>query len=226
MELYGGPIWATQSESVAARAYAGSAHNPVSRLWKGNRMSASTTTFAERPLTKRCSRCGRMLPLAEFRRRSKGSDKPHADCRECHRMEQRRRRAERAGRVFRRLTADVHRYRGSSIDRIALFIGAAIDTFGGLPRFVRAFKRSFNRAMKKGQLNVAFRHVNMVTELMLVIERERNRIEQETIDRATTEEIRDDVRTEFLAMLVDLGETDADAREMVERIVGRVSTRA
>jgi hypothetical protein len=189
-------------------------------------MSESEYATVEAPSLKRCSRCGRLLPFDQFRHRSKGSDKPHADCRECHRMEQRRRRAEKAGQVFRRLASDVHRYRGSSIDRLATLIGTAISSFGGLPRFARAFKRSFDRAVKKRQLNLAFRHLNMVMELGLAIDCERKRIDQETSDQTTTEEIRRGMQREFFAMLVDLGESDEDARVMIDRIAGRLSRRA
>jgi hypothetical protein len=66
----------------------------------------------------------------------------------------------------------------------------------------------------------------MVTELMLAIDCERKRIDHETIDQTTTEEIRGDMRREFFAMLVDLGESDDDAREMVDRIMGRSLARA
>jgi hypothetical protein len=184
-------------------------------------MSTSTTTFAELPLTKRCSRCGRRLPADQFRRRSKGSDKPHADCRECHRIDQRRRRAHKAGQVFRQLASDVHRYRGTSIDRLAGFIGLAIDSFGGLTRFVQAWRQNIDLASQQGKPHVVIRQLGLVMELMLASDRERKRIEQETIDQATPEEIRDDMRREFFAMLVEFGETDEDARDMVDRIVGR-----
>jgi len=138
-------------------------------------------------------------------------------------MEQRRRRAEKAGREFRRLASDVHRYRGSSIDRVAIFIGAAINSFGGLDRFVRAWKENIDRAAEERKPAVAVRQLGMVMELIIATDRERERIEQETIDQATPEEFRDEVRREFLAMLVDFGESDEDARRMVDRIVGRHS---
>ena len=170
-------------------------------------------------MTKRCSRCGQCLPLTCFRRRSKGSNKPHADCRECNRMDQRRRRVEKTGKVFRRLASDVHQYRGSSIDRIALLVGTTMDHFGGLDRFVRAFKRTFNRAMTQGDLTLAFRILRMVMELMLAIEKERNRIDQETEDAATPDELCEDMNRHFVAMLVEHGESEDEARKLAERIL-------
>jgi hypothetical protein len=166
------------------------------------------------------------MPLDQFRRRSKGSDKPHADCRECHRMDQGRRRAEKAGREFRRLTSDVHRYRGSSIDRIAVFVGAAIDSFGGLDRIVRAWKGNLHRTIKQGDWKEADRQAAMIMELLTAMTRERHWIDQETLSHATADEIQAEQWREFWQMLVDLGETDEDASRMVERIRARASSGA
>ena len=101
---------------------------------------------------KRCSQCGRDLPLTEFRRRRAGSDRPHADCRTCHRLDARDRRAVQAGRRLNRLAADVHRYRRASIGRVVALVGAAIQRFGGLDGFIAAWLRMWNWRRPRGDM--------------------------------------------------------------------------
>jgi len=184
-------------------------------------MVDSAVASTERPLIKRCSRCGCTLPLEEFRRRSKGSDKPHADCRQCHRFAQQAYRAAKSGQRLSSLAAMLHRYRGSSIERIVGFVGAAIDSFGGLDGFGRAWKRNYKRAIKAGKLDVALRYLRMVPELMSACEPERQRLEDEAYDCATKDEIRETVKADFVEMIVEMGETD----EGVAVLVGRLAQR-
>jgi hypothetical protein len=136
-------------------------------------------------------------------------------------MDQRRWRADKTGKVFRRLASDVNRCRGSSIDRIATLVDVALDRLGGVTGFARLWIEHLNRASALGKVEIVLRQMAFMANLMLAIEQPRRRINRETLDHATDEELLAERDNLMIQLLVNLGETDQDARAMVERIAAR-----
>jgi hypothetical protein len=104
-------------------------------------------------------------------------------------MDQRRWRADKTGKVFRRLASDVNRYRGSSIDRVATLVAVALDGLGGVTGFTRLWYEHLNRASAQGNFDIVLRQLNFIADLMLAIEQPRRIIDRETLNDATDEEL-------------------------------------
>lgn len=102
------------------------------------------TTAAEQPESRECSNCRRLLPLTEFRWNRRRLNQRHAQCKDCRRIADRLRSAERAGVDVRRFLATLHRAR--TVNEVASALRLAIDRFGGVAAFSKAWWHAFETA--------------------------------------------------------------------------------
>ncbi len=175
---------------------------------------------ATRQWMKRCSLCGTLLPIANFRLRRQASDARHSECAGCHTANERLRRDKKRRRRYCRFLAEVHQRRDRGLDRLLVIINTAINDFGGLDGFMLATKEHLEAAIRQGNHWAFVRHFRCIIELLAVAQPAAAAREEEELRWMSNEHLDDELRTHATAILRNHGLDEADAEGLAERIVG------
>lgn len=124
--------------------------------------------------TRLCESCFHTRPLAEFRRRERGSEHRVRQCRRCHNeFERYRRAAARARLSKRRMAKDLSRVRdASSANRVKALCAELVRGYGGAEGFAKAWIACLRRDLDRGGL-AAIRHLEATIRLMQYCEEDR-----------------------------------------------------
>lgn len=100
---------------------------------------------------KRCTVCCEVQPIGEFRRRRRGSENRHSDCRVCR---NRRQRNEYARQKFKRdgnlIAENMQELKGAAnFEQVQYLLGRAIGFFGGLENFADAWEKQTKAEMRR-----------------------------------------------------------------------------
>lgn len=116
---------------------------------------------------KRCEYCLVEYPLEQFRRRLKGQDARVNQCRSCHNLRERLRRAAIRHRLSRREMAKAmtHLKNCTAATRVPVFCAEMVQHLGGADGFLAAWKKCIDSDLKRGGLP-AFRHLSVLLKFM------------------------------------------------------------
>jgi hypothetical protein len=116
---------------------------------------------------RRCESCLLEYPLQHFRRRHSGQELRMRECRLCHNLRERLRRAGIRHRLSRREMAKAmtHLKNCTAATRVPVFCAEMVQHFGGTTAFVDTWKSCIDRDLEKGGLP-AFRHVAVLLKFM------------------------------------------------------------
>lgn len=116
---------------------------------------------------KRCEYCLVKYPLEQFRRRRKGRESRVNQCRSCHNLRERLRRADIRHRLSRRdmAKAMTHLKNCTAATRVPAFCAEMVQHLGGAEGFLNAWKACIDRDLEKGGLP-AFRHLAVLLKFM------------------------------------------------------------
>lgn len=116
---------------------------------------------------KRCEYCLVEYPLEQFRRRAKGQDARVNQCRSCHNLRERLRRAAIRNRLSRREMAKAmtHLKNCTAATRVPAFCAEMVQHLGGADGFLAAWKECIDGDLKRGGLP-AFRHMSVLLKFM------------------------------------------------------------
>lgn len=116
---------------------------------------------------KRCESCLVEYPLEQFRRRRKGQESRVNQCRSCHNLRERLRRAAIRHRLSRREMAKAmtHLKNCTAATRVTVFCAEMVQHLGGAEGFLAAWKDCIDRDLEKGGLP-AFRHIAVLLKFM------------------------------------------------------------
>ena len=119
------------------------------------------------PSRKRCECCLAEYPLEQFRRRQKGQDARVNQCRACHNVRERLRRAAIRHRLSRRAMAKAmtNLKNCTAAKRVPTFCAEMVQHLGGAEGFINTWKACIDRDLKKGGLP-AFRHLAVLLKFM------------------------------------------------------------
>jgi hypothetical protein len=125
-----------------------------------------TNSGADR-LGKRCETCLVEYQLEQFRRRHKGQEARVNQCRSCHNLRERLRRASIRHRLSRREMATAMTYlkNCTAASRVPVFCAEMVEHLGGADGFLNAWKGCIDRDLEKGGLP-AFRHLAVLLKFM------------------------------------------------------------
>jgi hypothetical protein len=109
---------------------------------------------------RRCESCLRQHPLEQFRRRRQGGEIRMRQCRECHNLRERVRRAGiRYGASRREMAKAMTQLKNNTAAAcVPAFCAEMVQHFGGADQFLNAWKDCIDRDLQKGGL-AAFRHI-------------------------------------------------------------------
>jgi len=121
-----------------------------------------------------CESCFHTRPLAEFRRRKRGSEQRVRQCRQCHNeFERYRRAAVRARLSKRQIARDLSRVRdASSSNRVKALCAEVVRGYGGAEGFARAWIACLHRDLRRGGF-AALRHLEATVRLIQHCEQDR-----------------------------------------------------
>jgi hypothetical protein len=124
------------------------------------------SSAADRP-RKRCESCLVEYPLEQFRRRHKRQEARVNQCRSCHNLRERLRRAAIRHRLSRRdMAKAMTRLRGyHAAARVPIFCAEMVQHMGGADGFLKAWKGCIDGDLKRGGLP-AFRHLSVLLKFM------------------------------------------------------------
>lgn len=116
---------------------------------------------------KRCESCLAEYPLEQFRRRYKGQDSRVNQCRSCHNLRERLRRAAIRHRLSRggMAKAMTHLKNCTAATRVPVFCAEMVQHLGGADGFLTAWKECIDGDLKRGGLP-AFRHLSVLLKFM------------------------------------------------------------
>jgi hypothetical protein len=116
---------------------------------------------------RRCEECLALRPIDDFRRRHKAGERRFYQCRGCHNLAERTRRAIAKGRASRgKLSAMLARLRPEDPDRKAVAICEdMIRHYGGVNGAVNTWLKCMNKDLERGGI-AAMRHINLIFRLM------------------------------------------------------------
>lgn len=116
---------------------------------------------------KRCESCLLEYPLEQFRRRHKGQESRVNQCRSCHNLRERLRRAGIRHRLSRREMAKAmtHLKNCTAATRVPVFCAEMVQHLGGADGFLAAWKQCIDGDLKRGGLP-AFRHLSVLLKFM------------------------------------------------------------
>lgn len=141
---------------------------PVREKWvfDASHKAATTTSGAECG-SKRCERCLGEYPPQQFRRRYKGREARVNECRSCHNLRERLRRAAIRHRLSRREMAKAmtQLQNCTAAARVPAFCAEMVQHLGGADGFLAAWKQCIDRDLKRGGLP-AFRHLSVLLKFM------------------------------------------------------------
>ena len=145
---------------------------------------------ADRP-RKRCESCLVEYPLEQFRRRYRGREDRVNQCRSCHNLRERLRRAAIRHRLSRREMAKAmtHLKNCTAASRVPALCAEMVQHLGGAEGFLDAWKACIDRDLKRGGLP-AFRHLAVLLKFMEYCEPEpvdySSMSDDELMERAST----------------------------------------
>jgi|694.fasta_scaffold02186_26 hypothetical protein len=121
-----------------------------------------------------CESCFHVQPLAEFRRRKRGSEHRVRQCRRCHNEFERYRRAAARARLSKRQMArDLSRVRdASSSGRVKFICAELVRGYGGAEEFARAWIACLHGDLQRGGFS-ALRHLEATIRLIQHCEQDR-----------------------------------------------------
>lgn len=121
-----------------------------------------------------CVGCLDWKPVEQFRRRSKGSERRHYECKACAAAYMREWRAEKRRQTFDKAISQLHRDRESpgQVEYLAAVVMAA---FHGAAGFAAEYGRAFDAALAAGDHKAMLRYLIGWGDLMWVAERARAR---------------------------------------------------
>lgn len=124
--------------------------------------------------TRLCESCFFTRPLTEFRRRKRGSEHRVRQCRRCHNVFERYRRAAIRARLSkRRMAKDLSRVRAaSSANRVKALCAEVVRGYGGAEGFAKAWIACLHRDLQGGGL-AALRHLEATIRLIQHCEQDR-----------------------------------------------------
>jgi hypothetical protein len=116
---------------------------------------------------RRCEACLSEYPLQQFRRRHRGKDARMRQCRSCHNLRERVRRAGVRHRLTRRQMARaMTRLKNSATAaRVPVFCAEMVEQLGGAEGFLNTWKTCIDRDLQTGGLP-AFRHIATLLRFM------------------------------------------------------------
>ncbi len=125
------------------------------------------TNFGADCLRKRCESCLAEHPLEQFRRRYRDRDDRVNQCRSCHNLRERLRRAAIRHRLSRREMekAMTQLKNCTAATRVPAFCAEMVQHLGGADGFLDAWKACIDRDLKRGGLP-AFRHLAVLIKFM------------------------------------------------------------
>jgi hypothetical protein len=141
-------------------------------------------TLADPPAvsTKRCTTCFQERPIDEFRRRRKNTEDRHTVCRRCYNAEQRERIKAKRRRRVRKFSSDILAANRDR-KRVLALTREYAKALGGVERMAGLFKEVFDGARANGRFFTAFRLLNTVLDLAIVVEQlEKERTRQMSDD--------------------------------------------
>lgn len=153
--------------------------------WSG----AMDVTTESQPM-RRCSQCGVLLPLTEFRLRRQGSDRRHRDCRECASLYMRLWRAKGRRKAVDAALVRLHRNRESpgNLEHLAAHV---MDAFNGAEGFAAAYAEAFDAACDAGDHRAVQRYLMGLADFIwaadFIAARRKRAEEQRKLRRAATQ---------------------------------------
>lgn len=144
---------------------------------------------------RRCHGCLGLYPVAEFRNRGRGRKTRYHQCRACHNLAERKRRAIARGKASRRRVAEIiGRLRPDDPDRRAVALcDEMVRHLGGVNGAVRVWLKCMNHDLERGGM-AAMRHINFIFRLMA-------HCEPQKVDYSQMSD--DELRQAALAMGID-----------------------
>jgi hypothetical protein len=144
---------------------------------------------------RRCHGCLGLYPITEFRRRGPNRKTCYHQCRACHNLAERKRRAIARGKASRRRVAEIiGRLRPDDPDRRAVALcDEMVRHLGGVNGAVQAWLKCMNYDLERGGM-AAMRHINLIFRLMA-------HCEPETVDYSQMSD--EDLRQAALALGID-----------------------
>ena len=145
------------------------------------------------PPVRRCESCLSQHPLEQFRRRRQGGEARMRQCRQCHNLRERVRRAGiRYGASRRDMAKAMTQLKNNTAAaRVPAFCAEMVQHFGGADQFLNAWKDCIDRDLEKGGLS-AFRHIAVLIQFM-------EHCEPEPVDYSTMSD------EELLAQMSSMG---------------------
>jgi hypothetical protein len=116
---------------------------------------------------RRCESCLLQQPLEQFRRRRQCGEARMRQCRQCHNLRERVRRAGiRYGASRRDMAKAMTQLKNNTAAaRVPAFCAEMVQHFGGADQFLNAWKGCIDRDLEKGGLP-AFRHIAVLIQFM------------------------------------------------------------
>lgn len=116
---------------------------------------------------RRCESCLSQHPLEQFRHRRQGGEARMRQCRQCHNLRERVRRAGIRYGASRRDMAEAMTQlkNNTAAARVPAFCAAMVQCFGGADQFLNAWRDCIDRDLEKGGLP-AFRHIAVLIQFM------------------------------------------------------------
>ena len=116
---------------------------------------------------RRCESCLLEYPLQQFRRRRRGQESRMRQCRFCHNLRERLRRAAIRHRLSRREMAKAmtHLKNCTAATRVPVFCAEMVQHLGGADAFLDVWRNCIDRDLAKGGLP-AFRHLAVLLKFM------------------------------------------------------------
>ncbi len=127
-----------------------------------------STIDAATAATKVCRICGEQKTVTEFRPRRRDGSQRQSECRECHNLNERLRRASRKDRAVKAFVRKLASRRDA--DRIVLMAKAVLRSQGGLQGFAAEWKRQHQRAMVESPAT-AYRYLSATLRLIELADR-------------------------------------------------------
>lgn len=140
---------------------------PSQKRTNGSSPSERSSDFGPLPAARRCESCLSQYPLQQFRRRRSGEGARVRECRQCHNLKERLRRAGVRHRICRsRMAKAMTRLKNcTAAARVPVFCAEMVQHIGGAEAFLEAWKACIDRDLEKGGLT-AFRHLAVLLKFM------------------------------------------------------------
>ena len=145
-------------------------------------MIQSTASQAQLKL---CSHCGEHKPIDQFRRRRKGSEKRHPQCRECFNEYTRQYRAKKRRKRIDKFASEITHAKGD-MWKIGVLCAALMKQFGGPEQFAIEWKEAIDWAKAEGRVHLVLRHMTAILGLVAA----NDEAEEMKLKHMTDEELR------------------------------------